>query len=208
MKKLPILAASILLCVSNIASAQTFSAKGMQNVDSASGHSLALDIEKLERTINTVIAGTIPNLDERVNDRIDANVTEIERVDTNLATIESRLEKIETEISSFYSKIEELQKQTVRIEALETQIAKEPPQPFIPKVNIRTRTVDGDAFARGITLNCNDNEVVTGCHNHCSNGGDDTYAYPTGIRTCQGAEGDNNKHKGTCTLVAACMEVE
>jgi len=203
----------ILLSSVGISSAygQTFSASGIQGVDGASGQALASSLEALSRQVNNFITGTVPVIEQQLQEQITDNASAITTANTQLADLDTRLGDVETRLSAVEGQLGTLnttvnQMNTAVTQILTTMQNTQTATTFVPSIRLASRTVDGDVFAKGIVLSCNPDEVVTGCHNHCSRGGDDTHAYPTDSRTCRGVEPDGT-HKGTCTLVAACMKI-
>lgn len=161
--------------------------------------------------MNNFITGTVPAIEQQLQDQITDNATaittantQLSDLDTRLGSVETRLTAVETQLGTLNTAVNQMNTSVTQI--LTTLQNTQTANAFVPSIRLASRTVDGDAYARGIVLSCNADEIVTGCHNHCSRGGDDTHAYPTDSRTCRGAEPDGT-HKGTCTLVAACMKI-
>lgn len=117
-----------LLCAVSLvpfAHAQTMSASGIQAVDSASGQSLASNIESLTRTVNSLVtqfAGVNTRLDsidsrlDGIDARLDSVDTRLDGIDTRLNSLEGRMSTLETSVNTNTSDITNL---NARITAIE-----------------------------------------------------------------------------------------
>ena len=101
--------------------AQSFSAKGVQAIDSASGQSLALAIEDLTRTVTDLVTQV-----GGVNTRLDGIDARLDGIDTRLDGIDTRLNGLDTSVTNLTTRVTTLEATTQNINTRLTNIENNP----------------------------------------------------------------------------------
>lgn len=100
---------------------QTMSARGVQGVDSASGQSLALAIDELNRTVTNLVTQV-----GNVNTRLDGIDARLDGIDTRLDGIDTRLDGLDTSVTNLTTRVTTLEATTQNINTRLTNIENNP----------------------------------------------------------------------------------